>query len=64
MHHFMKNWVTAHGCPKKNWSDVGSEFNNDAMRQLREALGTQVETGAGYATWMNGLNERNHCVVD
>ena len=64
IHHFMQNWVTAHRRPKKIWSDVGSEFNNDVMRQLGEALGTQVETGARYAAWMNGLNERNHCVVD
>ena len=34
IHHFMKNWVTAHGRPKKIWSDVGGEFNNDMMRQL------------------------------
>ena len=60
----MKNWVTAHGHPKKIWSDVGGEFNNDAMRQLGEALGIQVETGAVYAAWMNGLNERNQCVVE
>ena len=64
IHHFMQNWVTAHGRPKKIWSDVGGEFNNDMMRQLGEALGTQVQTGAGYPAWINGLNERNHCVVD
>ena len=52
--------MTAYGSPKKIWSDVGSEFNNDMMRQLGEALGTQVETGAGYTPWMNGLNEKNH----
>ena len=34
IHHFMQNWVTAHGRPKKIWSDVGGEFNNDVMRQL------------------------------
>ena len=54
IHHFMKNQVTAHGRLKKIWSDVGGEFNNDMMRQLGKALGTQVETGAGYAAWMNG----------
>ena len=64
IHHFMKNWVTAHGRLKKIWSYVSGEFNNDVIRQLGEALGTQVETGAGHAAWMKGLNERNHCMVD
>ena len=27
-------------------------------------MGMKVETGAGYAAWMNGLNKRNHAVVD
>ena len=31
---------------------------------MAEALGTKVEAGVGYAAWMNGMNERNHCVVD
>ena len=60
IHHLMQNWVTAHRCPKKIWSDVSSEFNNDTMRQLGEALGTQVETSAS----MNSFNERNYYVVD
>lgn len=63
IHHFMKNWVTVHRRPAKIWLDVGGEFNN-TMRQLGKALGTMVETGSGYTAWMNGLNERNHCVVD
>ena len=40
------------------------EFNNRSMRELGEALGCKVDTGAGYSAWMNGLNERNHAVVD
>lgn len=57
-------WVANFGRPGKIWTDVGGEFNNDTVRQLGEAIGCKVETGAGYAAWMNGLNERNHAVVD
>ena len=64
IHNFMKSWVASYGRPARVWSDVGGEFNNDTMRQLAEAIGTKVDTGAWYADWMNGLNERNHCVVD
>ena len=42
----------------------GGEFNNNAMRQMGEAIGCKMQTGAGYAAWMNGLNKRNHAVVD
>jgi hypothetical protein len=65
VHHVMLHWVSAgYGRPGKIWTDVGGEFNNDMVRQMGEAIGTKVDTGAGYAAWMNGLNERNHCVVD
>ena len=65
VHHLMLNWVSVgYGRPKRMWTDNGGEFNNDTVRQLAEALGCKVETGAGYAAWMNGLNERNHSVVD
>ena len=64
VHQVMLCWVANFGRPGKIWTDVGGEFNNDTMRQLGEAVGCKVETGAGYAAWMNGLNERNHAVVD
>ena len=64
IHHIMLHWVSHYGRPGKIWTDVGGEFNNDVVRQMTEAIGSTVETGAGYAAWMNGLNERNHSVVD
>ena len=65
VHHVMKSWVAVgYGAPKKCWSDVGGEFNNNAMREMGEQLGCRMETGAGYSAWMNGLNERNHAIVD
>ena len=64
VHNVMLHWVANYGRPGKIWTDVGGEFNNNTVRQMAEAIGCRVETGAGYAAWMNGLNERNHSVVD
>jgi hypothetical protein len=59
------NWISVgYGKPARLWSDVGGEFNNEHMKALGEAFGFQVSTGAGYSAWMNGLNERNHGVID
>ena len=65
IHNVMKNWLlVGYGRPGRIWSDNGGEFNNEMMREMGEAIGCKLETGAGYAAWMNGLNERNHSVVD
>lgn len=62
---FAVNWISVgYGKPARLWSDVGGEFNNEHMKALGEAFGFQVSTGAGYSAWMNGLNERNHGVID
>ena len=64
IHNMMASWVANYGRPGRCWSDVGGEFNNDMVRQMAEAIGCKVQTGAGYSAWQNGLNERNHAVVD
>ena len=46
------------------WTDVGGEFNSEQVKELGEAFSFEVSTGAGYAAWMNGVNERNHGVID
>ena len=60
----MANWAATFGRPDKCWSDVGGKFNNDAVGQMGEAMGCKMQTGAGYSAWMNGLNDRNHVMVD
>ena len=60
----MTTWVANYGRPKKCWSDVGGEFNNDTVQQLGEAIKCKMETEAGYAAWQKSLNERNHAVVN
>ena len=52
----MLHWVSNYGRPGKIWTDVGVEFNNDTVRQMAEAIACKVDTGAGYAARMNGLN--------
>ena len=49
--------------PKKS-QDVGNEFNSESVKELSEAFNFEVSTGAGYSAWMNGVNERNHGVID
>ena len=61
----LRNWVGAsYGVFKRMWTDVGGEFNAEEIKQLSDCLGIHIDTTAGYAAWMNGINERNHCVVD
>ena len=35
-------WVATFGSLSKCWSDVGREFNNDAMHQMGEAIGCKM----------------------
>ena len=60
----MGSWVANYSRLGKCWSNVGGEFNNDVVRQMGEAIGCKMQTGAGYSAWMNGLNEKIHAVVD
>ena len=64
VYNLMLHWVLVYGRPARLWSNVGGDFYNKTMRQGDEALGMKVETDAGYAAWMNGLNKRNHAMVD
>ena len=43
---------------------MGGEFNNDIVHQMGEAIGCKMQTGSGYSARMNGLNKRNHAMVD
>ena len=57
-------WISKYDSPKRIWTDLGKEFTSDEMKEMSEALGTELGTGGGYAGWMNGENERNHQVID
>ena len=53
-----------YGSPGKMSTDVGNEFNSEYVKELSEAFNFEVSTGTRYSAWMNGLNERNHGVID
>ena len=44
------SWVSNYGRPKRCWLDVRGEFNKEAVRQLGEAIGCKMETGAAWQT--------------
>ena len=46
------------------YSDCGKEFSNDEIEEMSHCFGVEIKITAAYAPWMNGLNERNHCVTD
>ena len=60
----MSKWIAIFERPKRIWTDMGTEFSNDEMKEMSEALGTELGTGGAYAPWMNGLCERNHMTID
>ena len=60
----LKRWISIFGRPGRIWSDIGGEFTDSQMEDMSENLGIEIKTTAAYAPWMNGMNERNHCITD
>ena len=65
VHEIWVKWVAAgFGRPEFIHSDLGGEFVNEQLVEVAERLDCKVSSTAGYAPHQNGLNERNHAVVD
>ena len=60
----LRHWFGIFGAPGSIFSDCGGEFSNEEVEEMGHCLGVEIRTTAAYAPWMNGLNERNHCVTD
>ena len=60
----LRHWISIFGTPGKIWTDCGGEFSNREIEDMSNNLGIEIKTTAAYAPWMNGINERNHCVTD
>ena len=60
----MTHWVRIFGTPSRIWSDNGGKFSSEEMQDLSDNLGIEVSTGAAFSPWMNGINERQHNVID
>ena len=58
-------WLgTGLGPPQKFLADNGGEFANSLFLEMCENYNIQVMHTAAYSPFSNGLNERNHAVVD
>ena len=60
----MNTWVPVFGLMAGLHSDLGGEFSNDVLQEVASQLGINISTTAAYSPHQNGLNERNHAVVD
>ena len=60
----LEYWVKSLGSMKSLNTDSGSEFLNSEMSGLCEYLGVKMTAIAAFTPNANGINERNHGVVD
>ena len=61
----MLHWVAGgFGRPASLHTDVGGEFTNTEVTEVAERLGCRVTSTARDSPYMNGLNEKNHHIVD
>ena len=60
----MQKWVCLFGVMGGIHTDIGGEMSNDLVEDVAHKLGIKSTTTASYSPHQNGLNERNHGVVD
>ena len=60
----LKHWISVFGVMKGIHSDIGGELSNKVLQDVAHKLGIELTTTAAYSPHQNGLNERNHSVVD
>ena len=51
-------WISRFGIPVRFFSDQGSHFRNEVMKELAKRLGVQHDMSTVYCAWSNGLVER------
>ena len=60
----MQKWVCLFGVMGGIHTDIGGEMSNDLVEDVAHKLGIKSTTTASYSPHQNGINERNHGVVD
>ena len=61
----LRKWAGCFGGrPQSLHSDRGREFNNALLTEVAEYLGIRMTYNAAYSPQQNGVNERNHAIVD
>ena len=59
------SWVCNFGIPSEGfWTDNGTEFKNSVVKELVEHFKLQLNFVPPYSPWCNGLNEKNHHLID
>ena len=56
-------WTRYFGGPKKLKPDLGPEFDNTFVDQLRDTLGCEIVPVPGGAHWSHGTTENKHGVL-
>jgi hypothetical protein len=59
----IKMWTPYFGGPKKLKLDLGPEFDNAFIDQLRDTLGCEIVAVPGGAHWSHGTTENKHGVL-
>ena len=57
---FVKAWQRYFGAPKKLKLDLGPEFDNKFIEQIRDILGCEIIAVPGGAHWSHGTTENKH----
>ena len=57
-------WLPHYGLMKCLHSDIGGENSNDLVEDVASNLGVMLTTTSAYSPHQNGINERNHAIVD
>ena len=60
---FMRMWTRYFGGPKKLKWDLGPEFDNTFVDQMRDTLGCEIVAVPGGAHWSHGTTENKHGVL-
>ena len=60
----LEHWIAKFGVFSCLHSDLGGEISNSTLEDVASKLGIEVTTTASYSPHQNGLNERNHAIVD
>ena len=60
----LRLWIPQYGLMKCLHSDIGGENSNDLIEDVASNLGVKLTTTSAYSPHQNGVNERNHAIVD
>ena len=60
----MRKWISVFGVMETLHADRGGEFTNKELTELAEYLNIKQTATAAASPNQNGMNERNHAVVD